>query len=323
MKKIILFLLTIYLFIPLSVFAYSEYIIASGQNIGIELKSDYVLVVGSYKIGNYDVLVDTDIKIGDRITMINNQRVTSIIDMQSIIDKLDTDNIDVTYIRGDKEYTEKLSLYRDKGETKTGLYVRDMIRGVATLTYIDTGNNTFGALGHEITERTTKSRFDSEKGTIFSSKVTGITKSRDGNPGEKNAKSDSSLVYGDVLENTQSGIFGNYTSTLPNSKLYKVATPDEIKRGNAKILTVISDNKVEEFDINIIRINKESDTKNILFEITDKELLEATGGIVQGMSGSPIIQNGMLVGAVSHVTIENPTIGYGMYAKWMLEDLCN
>ena len=84
-----------------------------------------------------------------------------------------------------------------------------------------------------------------------------------------------------------------------------------------------SRNKVEEFDINIIRINKESDTKNILFEITDKELLEATGGIVQGMSGSPIIQNGMLVGAVSHVTIENPTIGYGMYAKWMLEDLCN
>ena len=150
MKKIILYLLTIYLFIPISVFAYSDYIIASGQNIGIELKSDYVLVVGSYKIDNYNVLTDTELKIGDKITKINNQNVTSIENMQQIINSLEENKVNVTYTRGNKEYTEEIPIYKENGDYKTGLYVRDMIRGVATLTYVDIENNTFGALGHEI-----------------------------------------------------------------------------------------------------------------------------------------------------------------------------
>lgn len=148
MKKIILSLLTIYLFIPISVFAYSDYIIASGQNIGIELKSDYVLIVGSYKIKNYNVLTNTDLKIGDKITKINNQIVTSVENMQQLINSQIEDKIDVTYTRGNKEYTTQIPIYKENGEYKTGLYVRDMIRGVATLTYIDTENMTFGALGH-------------------------------------------------------------------------------------------------------------------------------------------------------------------------------
>ena len=313
MKKFILSLLTIYLFIPISVFAYSDYIIASGQNIGIELKSDYVLIVGSYKIKDYNVLTDTNLKIGDKITKINNQEIKSIENMQQIINKTDENIINVTYTRGNKEYQEKISLYKENGEYKTGLYVRDMIRGVATLTYIDTENKTFGALGHEIIEKTTKSKFDSTDGTIFSSKVTGITKSENGDPGEKNARSDSSNVFGFVKENTNSGIFGTYTSSLPNSKLYKVATPNEIKQGKAKILTVISENKVEEFDINIIRINENSNTKNILFEVTDERLMKETGGIVQGMSGSPIIQEGNIIGAVNFVLVDSPNKGYGIF----------
>ena len=289
MKKFLLSLLTIYLFIPISVFAYSDYLIASGQNIGIELKSDYVLIVGSYKMKNYNVLTDTDLKIGDKIIKIQDENINSIIKMQEVIEKQTTDTIEVTYLRGNKEYTEEIKLYKENGEYKTGLYVRDTIRGVATLTYIDTENKTFGALGHEILEKSTKSKFDAKEGTIFSSTVTSITKSNDGDPGEKNARSDSSNIYGTVEENTESGIFGTYTKSLPNSKLYKVASPIDIKQGSAKILTVISDNQVEEFDINIIRINENSDSKNILFEVTDQKLLEKTGGIVQGMSGSPWI----------------------------------
>jgi len=151
MKKFILSLLTIYLFIPISVFAYSDYIMASGQNIGIELKSDYVLVVGSYKIDNYNVLTDTSIKIGDKITKINDKEVNSIQGMQEVIDRLDTDTVKVTYTRGTEQFTEEIPIYKENGEYKTGLYVRDTIRGVATLTYIDTkNNNSFGALGHEI-----------------------------------------------------------------------------------------------------------------------------------------------------------------------------
>ena len=172
-------------------------------------------------------------------------------------------------------------------------------------------------------EKSTKSKFDSTSGTIFSSSVTGITKSSNGNPGEKNARSDASNVYGTVKENTESGIFGTYTKSLPNQKLYKVATPDEIKQGSAKILTVISDNKVEEFNINIIRINKNSSTKNILFEITDKKLLEATGGIVQGMSGSPIIQGDNIIGAVNFVLVDKPEKGYGIFITNMLEEAEN
>lgn len=148
MKKYILSLLTIYLFIPISVFAYSDYLIASGQNIGIELKSDYALIVGSYKIDNYNVLTDTDLKIGDKITKINNEKITSVEKMQQVIDKLETNKINITYTRGNKEYTETIPVYEENGEYKTGLYVRDTIRGVATLTYIDTENKTYGALGH-------------------------------------------------------------------------------------------------------------------------------------------------------------------------------
>ena len=323
MKKTILSLLTIYLFIPISVFAYSDYIIASGQNIGIELKSNYALVVGSYKINNYNVLKDTEIKIGDKITKVNNQNVTSIAAMQQIINELDTDKINVTYIRGNKEYTTEIPIYKENGEYKTGLYVRDVIRGVATLTYIDANNNTFGALGHEIIEKNTKSQFDATDGTIFSSTVTSITKSSNGNPGEKNARSNSLDIYGTVEENTKSGIFGTYTQSLPNSKLYKVATPNEIKQGSAKILTVISNNTVEAFDINIIRINENSNTKNILFEVTDERLLAQTGGIVQGMSGSPIIQGENIIGAVNFVLVDTPEKGYGIFITNMLEEAEN
>lgn len=323
MKKFLLSLLTIYLFIPISVFAYSDYLIASGQNIGIELKSDYVLIVGSYKMKNYNVLTDTDLKIGDKIIKIQDENINSIIKMQEVIEKQTTDTIEVTYLRGNKEYTEEIKLYKENGEYKTGLYVRDTIRGVATLTYIDAENKTFGALGHEILEKSTKSKFDAKEGTIFSSTVTSITKSNDGDPGEKNARSDSSNIYGTVEENTESGIFGTYTKSLPNSKLYKVASPIDIKQGSAKILTVISDNQVEEFDINIIRINENSDSKNILFEVTDQKLLEKTGGIVQGMSGSPIIQGDYIIGAVNFVLVDSPEKGYGIFITNMLEEAEN
>jgi len=323
MKKFILSLLTIYLFIPISVFAYSDYLIASGQNIGIELKSDYVLIVGSYKIKDYNVLTDTNLKIGDKITKINDEPVSSVINMQEIIDEQDSNIIKITYLRGDKEYNEEINLYKENGEYKTGLYVRDTIRGVATLTYIDAQNKSFGALGHEILEKTTKSKFDSNSGTIFSSTVTSITKSNNGDPGEKNARSDSTNIYGTVEENTESGIFGAYTTSLPNSKLYKVASPKEIKQGSAKILTVISDNTIEEFDINIIRINENSNSKNILFEVTDKRLLEKTGGIVQGMSGSPIIQDDNIIGAVNFVLVDSPEKGYGIFITNMLEEAEN
>jgi len=325
MKKFILSLLTIYLFIPISVFAYSDYVIASGKNIGIELKSDYVLIVGSYKIKDYNVLKDTDLKIGDKIIEINNIKVSSIEDMLETIDNQNESTIEITYIRNNKEYKENINVYKENGENKTGLYVKDTIRGVATLTYIDIGENEnkFGALGHEIIEKSTKRTFEATSGVIVESNVTGIVKSSDGNPGEKNARSNYKNVYGTVSENTKSGVFGKYSEKITNKKLYKVAKPEKIKQGHAQILTTIEKNKVEAFDINILRINDNSNTKNILFEVTDKKLLETTGGIVQGMSGSPIIQGDNIIGAVNYVLVDSPKTGYGIFITNMLEEAEN
>ena len=323
MKKFTFYMLLFYLFIPISVYAYSDYIMASGKNIGIELKSNNLIIVGSYKIDDYNVLDESDLRIGDKIVKINNIKIDSAYNLQQVINKLNTDKVTVTYERNNQEYKTNITLHKENGEYRTGLYVRDSIRGVATLTYIDLENKTFGALGHEILEKSTKSKFDADSGTIFSSTVTGITKSTDGNPGEKNAKSNSQDVYGIVKENTSSGIFGEYTQALPKTKMYKVAKPEEIKLGNAKILTVIEGDKVESFDINILKINYSSKSKNILFEVTDKRLLDISGGIVQGMSGSPIIQDDYIVGAVNFVVVDKTNKGYGIFITTMLEEAEN
>ena len=323
MKKFISFMLVLYLFIPVSVFAYSDYVMASGKNIGIELKSDYVLVVGSYDINNHNILYESELQIGDKIKEVNGISVNSAYELNEAINKINKDNITVTYLRDDTIKKANIKLYKDGNNYKSGLYVKDTIRGVATLTYIDVDNKTYGALGHEIIEKTTKSKFDLSSGTIFKSTVTGITKSYDGTPGEKNARSESSEIYGDVVENTQSGLFGNYTDTIPNSKMQKVVTSDEIKLGSAKILTTIKDEEIASYDIDILRINNNSKTKNILFEVTDKNLLDIAGGIVQGMSGSPIIQGDNIVGAVNYVLVDKTNRGYGIFITNMLEEAEN
>ncbi len=323
MKKFPLFMLILTILLPIQVFAYSDYILASGENIGIELKSNHIIIVGSYNIGSHNPLTENGLVIGDQILKVNGEAVTTVAELQNIVSQNKQDTIKITYLRGNTEYTKNIKLYLEDGAYKTGLYVRDTIRGVATLTYIDVENKTFGALGHEILEKSTKSKFDTRDGTIFSSSVTGIIKSQDGSPGEKSARSDSTQVYGNVLKNTTSGIFGNYTTTIPKSKLYKVATSDEINLGKAKILTVINDNDIQEFDINILKINKNSSTKNILFEVTDETLLEKTGGIVQGMSGSPIIQGNNIIGAVNFVLVDKTNKGYGIFITTMLEEAEN
>ena len=300
MKKFTLFLLILYLIIPVSVFAYSDYVIASVHY--VKKNGEYLSIDESAEdLKSFA----RDFYQGDIYGLLSNDEVT------------------ITYERNDKEYQSTIKLHKEGNEYKTGLYIKDTIRGVATLTYIDVDNKTFGALGHEIIEKSTKSKFDMTTGSIYKSTVTSITRSEDGNPGEKNAQSDSSSIYGDVFENTTSGIFGAYTDDIPNAKMYKVATSDEIKLGEASILTVIDGNNVEEFDINIIKINENSNTKNILFEVTDEELLNKTGGIVQGMSGSPIIQGDNIIGAVNYVLVDKTDKGYGIFITNMLEEAEN
>lgn len=323
-NKILLALLL--LSIPSTILAYSDYIIASGQNIGISLNSKGVIIVGTYDINGINPASDCGIHNGDKIIKINDEETLSIEKMLEKIESLESkENIKITYLRGNKEYDTNLKLIKDNNNIyKTGLYVKDSITGVGTLTFIDPKTKLFGALGHEIIEKNTGQKLEIKDGTIYSSTVTGVTKSSIGSPGEKNARYDNTKVFGNVFENTTRGIFGEYNKDIQNDKLYKVAKPEEINEGKATILTVITDDKIEEFNINIIKINNnESSTKNILFEVTDEALLKVTGGIVQGMSGSPIIQDDKIIGAVTHVVVDDPTKGYGTFITKMLEEAEN
>ena len=319
-------LLLLYIMFPLNAFAYSDYILAGGANIGIQINSNGILIVGTYKIGNEDPARDADLVVGDKIIAINNKNVTSIDEMLDIISNLkDKEELTISFIRNNKEKETKLNLIVDDDNVyKTGLYVKDSINGVGTLTFIDPNTKIYGALGHEIIEKSTGKKLEIKNGKIYSSIVTGINPSNNGNPGEKNARYDTEDIYGNIKENTKSGIFGTYTTKLPNTKLYKVATSNDIKLGEASILTVIKDDIVEEFNINILKINEtEKISKNILFEVNDEKLLNISGGIVQGMSGSPIIQDDKIIGAVTHVVVDDPSKGYGIFITNMLEEAEN
>ena len=319
----LLLLLTIYI-IPKNVLAYSDYIIASGDTVGIKLNISGILVAGSYEIDGKNPSFDAGINKGDIITNINNEKVKSIDDMITIINDCKCKKLNLSYIRNNKIYETTLDLIDEKGVMKTGLYVKDNISGIGTLTYIDPETKLFGALGHEIIDSNTGDIINSNNGSIFSSVVTDITESRIGDPGEKNATFNSNEIKGNVFENTNKGIFGNYLEEFDASKVYKVAKPNEVKKGKAKILTVLSGNTIDSYEIEIKSISKTEDgTKNIVFEITDEKLLKKTNGIIQGMSGSPIIQDEYIVGAVTHVVVDDPHKGYGIFITNMLKEAEN
>lgn len=306
--------------IPSFVFAYSDYIYAGGENIGIEINSTGVFVVGYYDIGNNS---NKSFQIGDRIISVNGVTINNTQDFLNVVNQnKNLSKLNVNFIRGNNEMSSDLYLFNNDG-VKTGLYVKDSIVGVGTLSFIDPNTKLFGALGHEIIEKSSGQIFNVRNGRIFNTSVTNILRSENGNPGEKNAKFCTDSVVGKIFENTKQGIFGEFFDNVSQKKLYKVAHPNEINKGDAKILTVLEDNVIHEFSIRIIKLSNDQKYKNILFEINDEELLNKAGGIVQGMSGSPIIQDDKIIGAVTHVVVENPKKGYGIYITNMLEEAEN
>lgn len=311
------------LIIPNSVYAYSSYVIPGGENIGIQINTKGVMIVGLYKVNNSYPGRDANLKIGDVITNINDKKIESISSMVNEIEKSDNkEKIKITYLRGKESLNTNLKLVKQNdGVYRTGLYVKDSINGIGTLTFIDPESKNYGALGHEIIESNTGRKLEVKDGKIYKSEITSIDKSSNGNPGEKNAKYYPDKIYGSIKENTSSGIFGKYTNTLPNKDKIKVGKKEDIKTGKAYIRTVLKNEVVEEFEISITKIDYDTtNTKNILFEIIDSKLLDETGGVVQGMSGSPIIQNDMIVGAVTHVIVDDTTKGYGIFITTMLEE---
>ena len=312
-KILLLFLLII----PINVFAYSKYVIPGGETIGIEVNSKGILIVDFYKVNNHFIAKEAGFEVGDRIIKVDSIEVNNINEMLDIIKETNKKNINFIVERNNTNLELKLPLTKENGIIKTGLYVKDKINGIGTITYIDPETKIYGSLGHEIVESKTLSRFEIKDGNIYEASVQSIIKSKRGVAGEKKAITNKNNLYGTVKENEITGIYGTYTKDI-NKDLIEIS--DTITTGEAYIKTVIKDDIVEDFKINILQIDKKSKTKNILFEIIDKKLLKETGGIIQGMSGSPIIQNNKLVGAVNYVIVNDTSKGYGIFITTMLEE---
>ena len=320
-KNKLLLMLLLLVTIPLNVFAYSNYVIASGETIGIEVNSKGVLVVGFYEINDSYIAKEAGFQIGDKIIKVNDVSVDSIASMVSSLENEKSDKINFTVMRNNALKNIQLSIENTNEQIlKTGLYVKDQINGIGTLTYIDPATKRFGALGHEIVETTTAQKFEIKDGKIFDANVSKIEKSRKGKAGEKNATYNKGSSSGDIVSNDITGIYGIYKNSIDQMNTIEVGEVEDIILGDATIKTVIIDNNVEEFDIEIIAIDQNSKTKNILFEITDEKLLNKTGGVVQGMSGSPIIQNNKIIGAVNYVIVNDTKKGYGIFITTMLKE---
>ena len=322
MKKVLFTFFVIFLF-PLGVFAYSKYIIPGGESIGIKINTEGLVVVGFYKVED-EYIAKNNFKIGDKIINVNGKNVNTIDELTDAVSKSEISslNVKVTVKRNDREVDTYLKLIVKDGIYKTGLYVKDSLIGLGTLSYIDPVSKIYGALGHEITMNETGNKVDVRDGNILYSKVIGIDKSRNGKVGSKNANIIFDRKIGTIQKNTNKGIYGIYIDNLPNKETYQVADFSNIKKGDAYILTVTKDNKIEKYSINILdKYSSKKDTqKAFSFEITDKNLLNKTGGIVQGMSGSPIIQDDKIIGAVTNVLVDNVTLGYGISIITMLAE---
>ena len=317
MKKYWILLLCIFIF-PFGVFAYSNQVFVGGNTIGIEVHGKGVSIVGFYDVLGKSIAEDAGFKIGDIITRIDDQEINSISDLNQYLKEDKTYSFHI--LRKNKELTIPLTVLEDTDLLKTGLYVKDQIHGIGTLSYIDPETKIFGSLGHEILESNSMSRFSINSGTIYKAEVETILKSKNGSTGSKNAEVNYQEVLGSITLNELEGVFGIYQDNLSDLEIMDVGTIQDIKRGEATIKTVVKGNQVEDFSIKILSIDEASDNKNILFEITDSKLINKTGGIVQGMSGSPIIQNHKIIGVVNYVIVDDSKKGYGIFITKMLEE---
>ncbi len=309
-------------------------VIPGGQSIGVKLNTVGVLVVGHHLVNTVNGKKSpgemAGIKVGDIITEINGSRIEKMTDVAPFVQAAGQEKkaLNMVISREDGKFTTKLTPLKDKSENsyKLGLYIRDSAAGIGTMTFIHPQTSKYGALGHVISDMDTKKPIVVEDGQIVRSTVTSIEKGSNGDPGEKLARfSNDREIVGNINKNSPFGIFGKLKRNLSNGIMDKplpIALSHQVKEGPAKILTVVDNDKVEEFNVEVVSTipQKFPATKGMVIKITDPRLLEKTGGIVQGMSGSPIIQKGKLIGAVTHVFVNDPTSGYGVHIEWMLNE---
>ena len=307
-------------------------LIPGGNAIGVRLNTKGVLVVAVTDVIDVNgerksPAKDAGLKVGDSILEINGTKVTDAEHVVNILNDLKDTTVEILVQRNRAEFlTESIPVKSIQDNCyRLGIWVRDKTSGIGTLTYYNKETNEFGALGHGIVDTDTGGLLSVEKGKIMNAKISKIEQGKKGTPGEiRGVFYETKNLLGDISVNSPYGIYGtmngeninfNYSESIP------IGFKEEVKEGKAHILSTVDDNKVEKFEIEIIKIQQQSkvDQKSMIVKITDPRLLEKTGGIVQGMSGSPIIQDDKLIGAITHVFVNDPTKGYGIYIEWMLE----
>jgi stage IV sporulation protein B len=303
-----------------------------GSCVGVKIQTKGVLVVGFSDIETNEGKAESPsrkagIELGDVVLKINNEEIENSKDLIRKLNNLTTSNVTVTINRNNQLVDKTISGIKAMTDEKykIGLWVRDSTAGVGTLTFYDAKTQKFGALGHPITDNDTNTILSIRDGSLVNTSIISVRKGQKGTPGElKGVFVEEDNPLGSIVNNTVCGIFGTADKTLGtrNNKPLKVGFRDEIKEGKAKIITTIDENGPQMYDIEIVKLLSQDKPgpKSMIIKITDTKLLEKTGGIVQGMSGSPIIQNNKIVGAVTHVLINKPDVGYGIYIEWMLKD---
>ena len=326
MRKYIIFILLLLCLINIPIYANNQYVILGGDSVAIVLRYNGVLVTGRFPFEYQDKNLNPtsfEVKQNDIIVAVNNESIYSIIDFYDELDNYKEPYSVVPITVSRKQKLLEVDLYVTYNESndmyKTGLYLKDELNGVGTLTYYNPSNHSFAALGHNIVNQS-QANYVNQNGVLFYSSISSYSKSNTNHIGEKYASICSNEI-GIITKSNNYGVYGNYTIDVSSKHLIEIADKKEVKIQEAYIYTVLEGTKVEKFTIQITEIhpNSQSKEKGITFQITDKRLLEATGGIIQGMSGSPIIQDGKLVGAVTHVLVNDPTRGYGIFIENMLE----
>ncbi len=303
-------------------------VILGGIPIGLSLDNDGIEVIGFSEIitenGAKCPASESGLTIGDKIIKINGEKVSKVSDLSKFANS-EIGELRVTYLRNGQEYETFITPQCDvlSGNYKFGLWAKDVSNGVGTLTFVKDGKY-FASLGHPITAKNGEI-VEITGGSVYECTILGINKGIKGDAGELKGAFLNTKEIGKIYKNNKFGVYGqlsSYPEVFDSNKTIEVANIAEVKPGKAQIYSTISGETPKYYDIEIVKVTNQTqkDDKGLVIKVTDAELLEKAGGIVQGMSGSPIIQNGKIVGAVTHVFINDPTRGFGMFAQWMLTE---
>lgn len=303
-------------------------VVPVGVAIGMKLYTDGVLVVGMSEIEGEKPYEGTGIQEGDRIIQINESDINTTEELMQKVNNCNGEEINIKYIHEEKTVTTSMVPVKNSNdEYKLGLWVRDAAAGVGTLTFYEPSSGMFACLGHGILDVDTSELITIANGELVTTNILSIQKGKVGTPGEIRGTIEAGYTVGQISKNTEFGVYGilntpSYLS-ISNNEAIEVATREEIESGEAQIICELENGKKKYYTIEIQKIftGNNENNKSMLIKVTDEELLEKTGGIIQGMSGAPIIQNGKFIGAITHVLVNDPTMGYGVFADIMIKQM--